>query len=291
MLINCANPICGAPLEKGREKCAECGQWQQAPTVRSPFETVRLSEAPDDEIDRISVDGFDPAFGGGLVRGLVYLLGGTPGGGKSTMALQLVRAIAGPGMRGDILYVAAEEKGNRIKARAKRLFPSVGVEGNIVLLNAMGKGPVFAKELGPWILSYDKPLSAIIVDSLSGLVSRDMLLAVEIAKAMQTFVSVPRNIPVIVLDHVNKEEEMAGFMALQHEVDWTGTLFPVGGGQKRRLETLKNREGPAPVTLDLMMTPQGLIAVKEKGAEDENSTDSGRGNGGAGNAEQCEKRS
>jgi predicted ATP-dependent serine protease len=113
---------------------------------------------------------------------------------------------------------------------------------------------------------------------------RDLDLAVDVARAMKV-TAVARNIPLFLLDHVNKEEELAGLMTLQHDVDCTSTLFalddktvpkaliqgsnviPIGehvkkesvSPQARVLKTLKNREGPAPVSVLLQMTERGLV--------------------------------
>jgi DNA repair protein RadA/Sms len=300
--FHCANPLCNAPIPPGRAKCLECGSYQPAPKAApNEYEVQRLCDALDDDVDRIPTGAFDVCFGGGLVRGSVYLIGGAPGGGKSTLSLQLAEAIGCfsevrpknfPGTdaeffatykKPDVLYVASEEKISRIKMRAKRLY---GAEAGkcIIALPAMGRPETFVRGLAPWISGYDGGLSAVVVDSLSGLCLRDLDLAVDVARAMKV-TAVARNIPLFLLDHVNKEEELAGLMTLQHDVDCTSTLFalddksvpkalvqgnnvvPIGehvkkesvSPQARVLKTLKNREGPAPVSVLLQMTERGLV--------------------------------
>jgi DNA repair protein RadA/Sms len=323
--FHCANPLCNAPIPPGRAKCLECGSYQPAPKAApNEYEVLRLCDAPDDDVDRIPTGAFDVCFGGGLVRGSVYLIGGAPGGGKSTLSLQLAEAIGAfaaktaapqvaktypdlseagrlvyekmaaeianliPLPRPDVLYVASEEKISRIKMRAKRLY---GAEAGkcIIALPAMGRPETFVRGLAPWISGYDGGLSAVVVDSLSGLCLRDLDLAVDVARAMKV-TAVARNIPLFLLDHVNKEEELAGLMTLQHDVDCTSTLFALDdkplpttfasaaqgtqheagtypvvpkkekpSPQARVLKTLKNREGPAPVSVLLQMTERGLV--------------------------------
>ena len=58
----------------------------------------------------------DRVLGGGLLRGALVLLGGSPGIGKSTLALQAAAALDG-----STLYISAEESGEQIALRAKRL--------------------------------------------------------------------------------------------------------------------------------------------------------------------------
>ena len=60
----------------------------------------------------------DRVLGGGLVPGSVVLLGGEPGVGKSTLALQLA---AGLEALGPFLYVTGEESPEQLRLRAQRL--------------------------------------------------------------------------------------------------------------------------------------------------------------------------
>src|SRR3954470_14530267 len=62
----------------------------------------------------------DRVLGGGVVPGSVTLLGGEPGIGKSTLALQLAAAWPAP-----VLYVSAEESQQQVKGRALRLTTAV----------------------------------------------------------------------------------------------------------------------------------------------------------------------
>src|SRR5205085_7310009 len=61
----------------------------------------------------------DRVLGGGLVQGSIVLLGGDPGIGKSTLALQACGALAGQGL--PVLYVAGEESPEQVRLRADRL--------------------------------------------------------------------------------------------------------------------------------------------------------------------------
>src|SRR5262249_59553778 len=58
-------------------------------------------------------------LGGGLVEGAVVLVGGGPGIGKSTLALQACGALARRGA--SVLYVAGEESPEQVRLRADRL--------------------------------------------------------------------------------------------------------------------------------------------------------------------------
>ena len=85
----------------------------------------RLSEIDADSNPRIpSGQGeLDRVLGGGFVPGSVVLLGGDPGIGKSTLALQIAGGLAAAGH--SVLYVSGEESAEQIRLRAERL-PSLG---------------------------------------------------------------------------------------------------------------------------------------------------------------------
>ena len=65
--------------------------------------------------------------GGGLLPGMVALLGGDPGIGKSTLLMQTADSLAG---QGAVLYVSGEESAAQLKLRAERL----GVKNDLLLL-------------------------------------------------------------------------------------------------------------------------------------------------------------
>src|SRR5215468_2865654 len=88
--------------------------------ARTASETLRRSTGVG-ELDRV--------LGGGLVQGSIVLLGGDPGIGKSTLALQACGALAGQGL--PVLYVAGEESPEQVRLRADRL--GLGQSGVLVL--------------------------------------------------------------------------------------------------------------------------------------------------------------
>lgn len=62
---------------------------------------------------------FDRVIGGGWVPGGIFLLGGQPGIGKSTLLLQTCGRMALRGLR--TLYISGEESASQVALRAKRL--------------------------------------------------------------------------------------------------------------------------------------------------------------------------
>ena len=93
-------------------------------------ELMEAQERDPRDIGRIrtGIADLDDVLGGGLVAGSVTLLAGTPGVGKSTLALRLLDALS---TDVTVLYCSAEESAPQTKTRAARLGSS-----NAILLIA-----------------------------------------------------------------------------------------------------------------------------------------------------------
>ena len=126
---------CGARFPRPMGKCGACGAFGTIEEVRgglkkdlvrarSAFaqssyqDPVSLAEVAISEVDRrpTGLGELDRVLGGGVVPGMVVLLGGEPGIGKSTLVLQWAAACGGP-----VLYASGEESERQIKLRARRL--------------------------------------------------------------------------------------------------------------------------------------------------------------------------
>jgi predicted ATP-dependent serine protease len=75
--------------------------------------------------------------------------------------------------------------------------------------------------------------------------------------------------PVIVVQHINKKEQIAGRMSDQHDVDTVMTFF-AEGKERRVLTVEKNRFGEAFISQSFMMTPQGLVVSDDETCDSEN---------------------
>ena len=94
----------------------------------------------------------DRVLGGGLVAGSATLLGGEPGIGKSTLALQVAAEVARGGRR--VLYVSAEESASQVRSRADRL----GAVHDELWLSTEAEVPALlaqARELHPQLVVVD----------------------------------------------------------------------------------------------------------------------------------------
>ena len=130
---------CGGITAKWLGKCPSCGSWNtfveeivrnspsksSLPTPRGLAKPVNLNDITTGTDKRIDtkINELNRVLGGGLVKGSLVLLGGEPGVGKSTLALQLALHLD----EEKILYVSGEESLQQIKLRAERINPEVGV--------------------------------------------------------------------------------------------------------------------------------------------------------------------
>ena len=99
---------CGAQSPKWMGKCTTCGEWNtyveeiiekkkvtgNLSTLLSGNQPLTLENISAEKTQRIpsGIFEFDRVLGGGIVPGSLVLLGGDPGIGKSTLALQLAFA-------------------------------------------------------------------------------------------------------------------------------------------------------------------------------------------------------
>lgn len=126
---------CGAKVPQMLGRCPVCGEWGTieetvAPSAAATKNTVagrsgkrnvpmRLQEVSVQADPRIDMHcgELNRVLGGGLVSGSLVLLGGEPGIGKSTLALQVLMQM------GDrkTFYASGEESVRQLKLRAERL--------------------------------------------------------------------------------------------------------------------------------------------------------------------------
>lgn len=256
--MNCRR--CQAPLSPGSYRCRSCKTWTITPSEgrTAPREdgtteiedgTFSLASATIGTPTRYATGPWDSVFGGGVITGGVAVMGGTPGAGKSTFAVQMAHALVTATAR-DIVYVATEESMSQIRAAAYRLVGGESLKHMRIVPFKEG----FQGDLGQVLLAR-KP-AAVVVDSISGLTD-DHRSAVDFCKSMKDY-AVDLNIPIVIIDHATKENELAGLLQLQHVVDQLITLFPyVKGLPGRLMRGIKNRFGPE-TEVCLTMTDRGL---------------------------------
>jgi DNA repair protein RadA/Sms len=178
---------------------------------------------------------FNRVLGGGLVPGSLVLLGGEPGIGKSTLALQVLMQ---QGER-KTLYASGEESVRQLKLRAERIK---GDAENLFITSETSLERILehVKETEPEIVVIDsiQTIGTEAVEATIGSVTQVRECAARIMEFAKT-----RNIPFVIIGHINKEGSLAGPKVLEHIVD---TVLQFEGDQHymyRILRAQKNRFG------------------------------------------------
>ncbi|MPZ95955.1 MAG: AAA family ATPase, partial [Propionibacteriales bacterium] len=121
---------CGWESARWMGRCGECQAWGTVDQVGAPRSKVTAGpvSAPARPMTQIAVEAsratssgvgeLDRVLGGGLVPGVVLLLAGEPGVGKSTLLLEVAAESARCGR--DTLYVSGEESAAQVRLRAER---------------------------------------------------------------------------------------------------------------------------------------------------------------------------
>ena len=103
----------------------------------------------------------DGVLGGGLVAGMVVLVAGEPGIGKSTLLTQVALNVEGP-----VLYVCGEESASQVALRVKRTRRDL-VRSAVSLLESTDVDEIVAK------IGEAKP-GLVIIDSIQTLTTEDL---------------------------------------------------------------------------------------------------------------------
>ncbi len=252
-------PSCGqgnTMFEEVREKAAKNNSF------KAKFDGSNVSQVSIGEID-ISDEaryhtGFkelDRVFGGGIVKGSLSLLGGTPGIGKSTLLLQICSHLS---KSLKILYVSGEESKRQIKIRASRL----GLSGDNLFLMTETNIELIAAEVEftrPDVLIIDsiQTMNNTESSSLPGSVS-------QVKECTNVFLKISKSLDIttLMVGHVNKDGAIAGPKVLEHMVDTV--LYFEGDSQTsyRILRAVKNRYGSTNELGVFRMDNEGLQEVE-----------------------------
>ncbi len=238
---------CGYETPRWMGKCPGCGSWNTLVeeervlarhTGASDTKAIPLKNVRVEAQQRIStgISELDRVLGGGLVPGMVVLLGGDPGIGKSTLLLEAADHLSAVS---PVLYVSGEESNSQIKLRADRL----GVSGETLYLyteTSAEEAIERAKEVKARVLIVDsiQTMESSAAESAAGSVPQ-----VRAATALFTRFAKETGTVVLIVGHVTKDGAIAGPRVLEHIVDTV--LYFEGDRHEglRLLRAVKNRFG------------------------------------------------
>lgn len=245
----CSN--CGAQSPQMIGRCSVCGEWgtyeeevsiavaakKGGTSLRRGAQAQRLHEVDAKEEIRIDMQSVElnRVLGGGLVPGSLILLGGEPGIGKSTLALQVLMKM------GDkkTLYASGEESAKQLKLRAERL---AGTPENLYIMAETSLERILdsVTDIQPEIVVVDsiQTIGTEAIEASIGSLSQVKECAARILQYAKE-----KNVPFIIVGHINKEGSLAGPKVLEHIVD---TVLQFEGDQHhlyRILRAQKNRFG------------------------------------------------
>lgn len=248
-IYTCQN--CGAQSPKWLGKCASCGEWNSyvEEVISSKQHTGKLSvqisgnqaltleniKAVNNHRIQTSLKEFNRVLGGGIVSGSLILLGGDPGIGKSTLALQLALGLNNL----KILYTSGEESLQQIKLRAGR----INIQNSTCLFlseTSLEHLIAHTEQIMPDLLIIDsiQTLSAETIESSPGSVSQVR----ECTSALLKFAK-KNNVTILLIGHINKEGSLAGPKVLEHMVDAVLQFEGDTNYMYRILRSNKNRFG------------------------------------------------
>lgn len=264
---------CGFQSAKWLGKCSNCGEWESFLELKAEqieaFKAVdsknvkvaRITEVEREEFVRFSSgeSELDIVLGGGIVLGGLYLVGGSPGVGKSTLLLKISSNLAKVGK--EVLYVSGEESASQIKMRAERLG---ALESNLFLLNA-----IELTEILNAIRSQEHHYMMVVIDSIQtlyseaiasspGSVSQVREVTFELMRLAKEY-----GVCIFIIGHITKDGAIAGPRILEHMVDCV--LYFEGDSSKelRFLRGFKNRFGNTSEIGIFEMQSCGLVGAKE----------------------------
>ena len=269
---------CGYESAKWNGICPSCGQGNtmieevkeiSSAKSKSPeikFTSDNISQIKINNID-ISSDvryqtGFkelDRVFGGGIVKGSITLLGGTPGIGKSTLLLQICNYL---NKNLKILYVSGEESKRQIKMRASRL----NINNENLFIMTETNVSLISEEI-----KFTKP-DIVIIDSVQTMNNPESSSfpgsVSQVKECTNIFLKLSKmlDITIIMIGHVNKDGAIAGPKVLEHMVD--AVLYFEGDNQNsyRILRAVKNRHGSTNEIGVFEMNNEGLREVENPSA-------------------------
>ncbi len=268
---NCAQ--CGYQTANWMGNCPSCGEWntfkeekvqQDRPAHKSRLEQAEKPSGPTplkdvafQEKDRqdSGISELNRVLGGGFMPGSFVLLGGDPGIGKSTIALQI--AMSRPDLK--MLYCSGEESAEQIRQRSTRM----GFDNSELLLFTETDVNQIADQA-----TKEKP-DLLVIDSIQTVYRPEIQSMPGTVNQIRECASLlmqlakQNGITILAIGHVTKQGDLAGPRVLEHMVDTTINFEGDLNLNYRILRAVKNRFGPANEIGVFEMKSDGLHEVRQ----------------------------
>ena len=265
---------CGYQSKKWSGKCPDCNSWNTMfeetvieqtikiksnnikSRLRKPIELQKLTSIDVKQEKRINT-GFKElncVLGGGLVKGSVTLISGSPGIGKSTLLLQVAQFIS---KYTSVFYFSGEESEKQIKLRANRLNV---VNDDIYIISENDVIDIVD------LIETSKP-GLVIIDSIQTMKNIEINSSVGSVTQVKEITNLlmntakKTNIPIIIVGHINKDGGIAGPKVLEHIVDTILYFECEQYNSYKILRATKNRFGATNEIGIFDMQSNGLVEV------------------------------
>lgn len=267
---------CGYSSAKWLGRCPQCQEWDALVEEIEPGSKVttgyinsgivakprKLIDVEVGSVERMptGISEFDRVLGGGIVPGSLILLGGDPGVGKSTLALDA--GIKFSNQNSTVLYVSGEESEMQTKMRAKRIGQA-GEQMLIMTETLLSNILVQAAAVQPQLL---------VIDSIQTMYNEEIVSSVgSVAQLRECTAKLLKfakssGIAVLIIGHVTKDGNIAGPKLLEHMVDVVLHFEGERSYSFRVLRSLKNRFGTTDEAGIFVMGEQGLKEVANPAA-------------------------
>ncbi|EJF07762.1 DNA repair protein RadA [Thiovulum sp. ES] len=262
---------CGYQSLQNFGKCPSCKDWDtfveiveekkssksRPVSITSSDKVISIVDVETTEVERETTlnSELDLVLGGGIVKGSLVLIGGSPGVGKSTLLLKVAGNLS---KNGSVLYVSGEESLSQIKIRADRLEVS---EKDLYLYSEIEFEKILEKveenEYKTLVIDSIQTLYTSSITSSPGSVTQVRAVTFELMRLAKS-----RGISIFIIGHITKEGSIAGPRVLEHMVDVVLYFEGEMSSELRILRGFKNRFGDTSEVGIFEMSRDGLQSAK-----------------------------
>jgi DNA repair protein RadA/Sms len=262
---------CGYQSLQNFGKCPSCKEWEtfveileekkssksRPVSITSSDDVISIIDVETTEVERETTlnSELDLVLGGGIVKGSLVLIGGSPGVGKSTLLLKVAGNLS---KNGSVLYVSGEESLSQIKIRADRLEVS---EKDLFLYSEIEFEKILEKveenDYKTLVIDSIQTLYTSSITSSPGSVTQVRAVTFELMRLAKS-----RGISIFIIGHITKEGSIAGPRVLEHMVDVVLYFEGEMSSELRILRGFKNRFGDTSEVGIFEMSRDGLQSAK-----------------------------